>query len=81
MIDDKVVEQLDEVLNKSVDKLLGLKTYKVLASETVYYLKYVKATDEDDAWDKAKYQTDYLHEDIVDGDYFSIVEVSLDEEA
>lgn len=65
----------DLEVNESVDKLLGLKTFVVHASETVYYRKVIKAKDADDAWEVAKYQTEYLYEDIEDGDHFSISEI------
>lgn len=62
-----------EEVNGAVDKLLGLKTYEVFASETVYYCVKIKAHNYEEACDLAHSDNmEFRYADIYEGDYFNI---------
>lgn len=68
MTDDKVTE--------AVDKLLGLKTFEVFATETVYYAKKIQAYTLEEVYSLVDSgQVEFTNEDMYDGDNFSFDEV------
>jgi len=68
MSDDNVV--------KAVDKLMGIKEYEVLASETIYYSVKVKAESMEQAWEMAHSgDVEINYSDVYDGDHFQIDDV------
>ena len=63
----------------AIDKLLGKKDYYVVASETVYYRKRVKAHSEEEAREMVANGDVYMEtEDIYESDYFEITNVAED---
>jgi hypothetical protein len=72
-------ENTDEAVQLAVDKLVGLKTYYVYAREEVTYKVKIQAHDDDEAWEIA-HDHAYGLDDIVDGNYFEIDAVEVEEE-
>jgi hypothetical protein len=62
----------------ALNKLQGLKLYKVYASELVYYAKTVLATDKDDA-QKVAIDEGFDGVEVFDSTDFEIYEVSKEE--
>ena len=66
----------DVEVSEAVDKLMGIKTYEVQASETVYYAVKIKASSIEEAWDMAHSgDVDLPYDAIYDGDNFTIDDV------
>jgi len=72
--------EVDAEVQQAVDKLLGLKTYTVDASELVYYSVEIQAYSLEEAWEKARSgEVHYSVESIYDGADFDIIDVELTE--
>ena len=65
----------DVEVSEAVDKLMGIKTYEVQASETVYYAVTIKASSIEEAWEMVHRGVDLPYDSIYDGDNFTIDDV------
>lgn len=74
-----MTDTTDEVVQEAVDKLVGLKTYYVYAREEVTYRVKIQAHDDDEAWEIA-HDHSYGLDDIIDGNYFEIDAVEVEED-
>ena len=73
------MENTDEVVQEAVDKLVGLKTYWVYASEEVQYAVKIQAVDEEAAWEMVSdEEVHFTNDDIVDGNHFEIYSIEED---
>lgn len=74
-------DEIEVETQKAVDKLMGLKTYTVDASELVYYSVEIQAYSLEEAWEMARSgEVHYPVEAIYDGADFEIVDVQLTNE-
>ena len=74
-------KEVEVDVQEAVDKLLGLKTYIVDASELVYYSVEIQAYSLEEAWEKARSgEVSFPVEAIYDGDDFEINDVQLSDE-
>jgi len=73
-------KEVEVDVQQAVNKLLGLKTYTVDASELVYYSVEVQAYSLEEAWEKARSgEVSFPVESIYDGADFEINDVDLSE--
>jgi len=74
-------DEVEVETQKAVDKLMGLKTYTVDASELVYYSVEIQAYSLEEAWEMARSgEVHYSVESIYDGADFEINDVQLTNE-
>jgi hypothetical protein len=66
----------DDVTEKAVKKLLGVKRFTVYASETVYYSIEVEGKDEAEVMQRARdNEFEFPHDSVYDGSNFIVEEV------
>ena len=70
-------KEVDVAVESAVDKLVGLKSYWVYASEEVQYAVQIKATSLEEAWEKVgNGEVSVTNDDIVDGNHFEWLEIT-----
>lgn len=66
----------DVEVNDAVKKLMGIKRFRVCASETVYYAVEVEAKSREEAWELARSgEVEFPYDSVHEGDNFTIDEV------
>lgn len=70
------MSEVDEAVTEAVKKLMGIKKFKVYASETVYFAVEVEAKSREEAWELARSgEVDFPSDAIYDGNNFQLDEV------